>query len=139
MPAKVFIDTNVFVYAFDTADPDKQKQAQRILTENPQAAVSTQVLNEFYTATTRKLATPLSQDDAQAAVELISQRPCVAVDAVLVLRAIRDGRRWQLSHWDALMLAAARQSGCDRVLTEDLADGAIYDGIRIHNPFRVTE
>lgn len=136
MPSRAFIDTNVFVYAFDNADPQKQQRAQQVLREEPGAVVSTQVLNEFYVTTTRKLAAPLSPEDAERAVEHLSRRPCVAVDSTLVLRAISDGRRWQLSHWDALMLAAARQAGCDRILTEDLADGASYPGIRIENPFR---
>jgi predicted nucleic acid-binding protein len=53
--------------------------------------------------------------------------------------AIKVGQRWQLSHWDALMVVAARQAGCDRLLTEDLSGGASYDGLRVKNPFRGTD
>jgi predicted nucleic acid-binding protein len=136
MAGSTFVDTNVFVYAVDTAEPRKQERAQHVLDETPSLVVSTQVLNEFYATITRKLASPLSTEDAAAAVEYIAQHHCVPVDADLVLRAIRDGQRWQLSHWDALMVAAARQAGCDRILTEDLSDGAAYDSLRIENPFK---
>jgi predicted nucleic acid-binding protein len=137
MTGRAFIDTNVFVYSVDTSEPDKQQRAQQILTTTPGPVVSTQVMNEFFTIATRKLSTPLPIDKAAAIVEGMARLSCVPVDAALVLRAIRAGQRWQLSHWDALMVEAARQATCDRLLTEDLADGASYDGIRIENPFRV--
>lgn len=138
MAGRDFIDTNVFIYSVDAADPDKQARAQQVLTSTRGAVVSTQVMNEFYTAATRKLQKPLSPDQATAIVERMARQVCVPVDAGLVLRAIQVGRRWQLSHWDALMVAAAHQAGCDRLLTEDLADGAVYDGVQITNPFRVS-
>ncbi|MGH3681749.1 MAG: PIN domain-containing protein [Natronosporangium sp.] len=136
MAGRSFIDTNVFIYSVDTSEPDKQRRAQQVLRDTPGIVVSTQVLNEFYNISTRKLRPPLPASEAAAAVEGMAGYSCVPVDVDLVLRAIRAGRRWQLSHWDALMVEAARQAGCDRVLTEDLSDGASYDGLRIENPFR---
>jgi len=44
-------------------------------------------------------------------------------------------RTAQLSLWDAMIIEAARQAGCDRVLTEDLSDGQVVSGVRIENPF----
>jgi predicted nucleic acid-binding protein len=120
----------------DAAEPEKQARAQQVLTNTPGVVVSTQVMNEFYNAATRKLPTPLSADEATAIVQRMARQICVPVDADLVLRAIRAGQRWQLSHWDALMVEAARQAVCDRLLTEDLADGAVYDGLQVENPFR---
>lgn len=135
MAGRSFVDTNLFVYAVDTSEPDKQHRAQQVLTSTPDAVVSTQVMNEFYHVATRKLPNPLSAEDATAIVERMARLACVPVDADLVLRAIRAGQRWQLSHWDALMVEAARQAGCDRLLTEDLANEAWYDGLRVENPF----
>lgn len=135
MTGKSFIDTNIFVYSVDAAEPAKQKRAKQVLRDTPGVVVSTQVMNEFYNISTRKLATPLPTDAAADVVGSMTLYTCVPVDADLVLRAIREGQRWQLSHWDALVVAAARQAGCDRVLTEDLSDGAVYDGLRIENPF----
>jgi predicted nucleic acid-binding protein len=96
--------------------------------------VSTQVINEFYVVATRKLKPPVPEHVAAEVAENMALYTCVAVDADLVLRAIRAGRRWQLSHWDALMIEAARQAACDRVLSEDLA-GSTFDGVRVESPF----
>lgn len=136
MSGRAFLDTNIFVYAVDTADPVKQKRALEILTTTSDAAVSTQVMNEFYVVTTRKLATPLPATDAAEMVARMAELVCVAVDADLVRSAIWAGQRWQLSHWDALMVVAAQRAGSDRLLTEDLTAGASYDGLRIENPFQ---
>jgi predicted nucleic acid-binding protein len=136
MSDRAFLDTNIFVYAVDTAEADKQKLAQTVLRTTGDAAVSTQVMNEFFVVATRKLATPLHPDTAAAVIEEMAKLVCVAVDAALVQSAIRAGRRWQLSHWDSLMVEAARQAGCGKLLTEDLTHGAVYDGLRVENPFR---
>jgi len=139
MSDRAFLDTNIFVYAVDNAEADKQKLAQAVLRTTSDAVVSTQVMNEFFVVATRKLATPLHADTAAAVVEEMAKLVCVAVDAPLVQSAIRAGRRWRLSHWDSLMIEAARQAGCGRLLTEDLTHGAIYDGLRIENPFHTKQ
>lgn len=138
MLARTFLDTNIFVYAADTSAPLKQARAKEILLATPDIVVSTQVINEFYVVATRKLKPPVPERVAADTAELMASYVCVPIDAGLVLRAIRAGRRWQLSHWDALMIEAARQAACDRVLSEDLHDGSAFDGIQIENPFVVT-
>jgi predicted nucleic acid-binding protein len=69
MSDRAFLDTNIFVYAVDNADVDKQKLAQTVLRTTTDAAVSTQVMNEFFVVTTRKLTTPLHPDAAAAVIE----------------------------------------------------------------------
>ncbi len=133
MTGRRFLDTNILVYAVDQADLGKHKRAQEILAETSDAVISAQVLNEFYVVLTRKLSTPVSR--ARAMVDELAKLPCVPVDADLVRAAIDAGQRWQLSHWDALVVQAARQARCEVVVTEDLATGAQYDGILIENPF----
>lgn len=113
----------------------KQQTAQAILAREPRLVISAQVLNEFYTVVTRKLAKPLPAPEAEDMVIRLAELPCVPIDVNLVRDAIMAGQRWQLSHWDALVVEAARQAGCIRVLTEDLANGANYQGVRIENPF----
>jgi predicted nucleic acid-binding protein len=136
MSGRAFLDTNIFVYSVDTADQGKQKRALEVLATITDAAVSTQVMNEFFVVATRKLATPLDTDAAAAIVARMEELTCVAVDAELVRSAIQVGQLWQLSHWDALVVAAARRTGCERLLTEDLSAGAVYDGLRVENPFQ---
>ena len=136
MPARTFIDTNVLVHAVDNADPTKQRRAQRILEPaDDELVLSAQVLSEFYTVVTRKLAVPLAPKDAQAMVDALARLPTVAVTAELVRAAIAASQEWQLSYWDALVLRSAESAGCERLLTEDLADRSTYGTIRVENPF----
>ena len=137
MTEPVFVDTNVWVYAVDAADPAKRERALEVVApaRGRDLVVSTQVLTEFYAVVTRKLAVPVPAQDAQAMVAQLSALPVVAVDASLVAAAIAGSREWQVSIWDALILRAAEVAGCRLVLSEDLADGATYGSVVVENPF----
>lgn len=136
MPGRTFLDTNVLVYTVDDADPAKKNIARTLLAETTELVLSAQVLNEFYVTITRKLSPAVAPEQALELVRRLALLPCGAIDEQLVQRAIAAAQRWQLSYWDALVLEAARQAGCARILTEDLTHGAVYDGVRIENPFR---
>lgn len=137
MTGKAFVDTNVFVYAYDSADRKKQDAALRFLASNgPESLVlSSQVLSEFFVVTTRRLAVPMSEVDAADAVRSLSALQCVALTGALVVRAIDVRSRWQTSYWDALIVAAAESAGCTRIISEDLATGATVAGMAIESPF----
>jgi predicted nucleic acid-binding protein len=138
MPARAFLDTNVLVYAVDDSEPAKRDRARDLLSAEDagmRLVLSTQVLSEFYVVATRKLERPLAPDDAADAVRELSKLAVVGADTALVADGIRLSRTAQLSLWDALIVAAAKVAGCERVLTEDLADGAEIDGVRIEDPF----
>ena len=95
-----------------------------------------QVLEEYYVATTSKLRPGLAPDEARADVaDLLAWRP-VSIDGNLVRIAWDLEDRFSLSFWDALIIAAARVSDCRSLLTEDLQEGARYDGVTIVDPFR---
>ena len=130
-----FLDTNVVVYAFDTADPEKQRAAIGVLESGRRLVVSTQVLVETWWVLTRRLEGPLSEDAASEVIDELCRLPVVSTDADLVRRAITTSRRWQLAVWDALIVEAARSSGCERIVTEDLRDGQDFDGVTVANPF----
>jgi len=140
MTEPIFVDTNVWVYAVDTADPAKRKRALEATApaRGRDLVISTQVLTEFYAVVTRKLAVPVSVDDAEAMVRQLSVLPVVAIDGSLVVSAIVGSREWQVSIWDALILRAAEVAGCRRVLSEDLADGTTYGSVAVENPFAAT-
>ena len=131
-----FIDTNVLVYA-DAADaPAKQARATALIAEHLRegsGVISTQVLHEFVNAALRKLALPL--DIVRARVRLYNRFETVNASPPAVLDALDLHALHQLSFWDALILQAARQSGCVELLTEDLQPGAVIGGVRIVNPF----
>lgn len=130
-----FLDTNVLVYAFDGRDERKRSRAIALIGSGPRFVVSAQVLGEFFVTVTRKLATPLSEADAAAAVERLTQLTVVPTDARLVAAAIETSKTHRISYWDALIVEAATVAGCDVLLTEDLAAGATLRGVRIENPF----
>lgn len=138
MSGKTFVDTNVFVYAVDEAEPAKREIAQRVLTsgEYGEFVLSSQILGEFYVTVTRKLTTCVSEAEAAQALDRLGKYPTVSIDATLVKRAVQIGRTAQLSYWDGLVVAAAAHSGCERLLTEDLNDGQEIDSVRVENPFR---
>ena len=137
MTGRAFLDTNILVYAVDEADPAKQDIARALLTKADNVVISAQVLNEFYVTITRRLKPAVAPDAAAKMVRALARLPCVAIDAQLVQLALHAAQRWQLSHWDSLVIEAARQAGCTRVLTEDLAGGANYNGLTIENPFNL--
>lgn len=138
MTARTFIDSNVLVYSVDESPAEKAKHAQAVELLSALAedlVVSTQVLQEFYVVTTRKLKNPLSEDRAAGAVRGLAKLDVVGVDVPLVLAAVDTSRMAQISLWDALIIEAASRAGCDRVLSEDLNAGQIVRGVRIENPF----
>jgi predicted nucleic acid-binding protein len=136
---RTFFDTNVLVYVFDRDSPDRSRKAHGLLREHAASRgllLSTQVLQEFYVTVTRKLATPLPEDTALAALRQLATLPTVQVDSRLVLEAARRSRTLGLSFWDALIVQAAIEGGATRLLSEDLQDGRHIDGVAIQNPFR---
>ncbi|HEV2487885.1 MAG TPA: PIN domain-containing protein [Terracidiphilus sp.] len=140
MTAKAFIDTNVLVYAHDIDAGQKHQIAKKVLiglSEQRAGALSMQVLQEFYVTVTRKIASPLSKDDARAIVEDFSNW-CVLTTPEDIRQAflIEDGAR--IEFWDALIVAAAVRSGATRILSEDLHQGQTIAGIPIENPFLVS-
>ncbi len=137
MTARTFVDTNVWVYAVDAADPAKRERARQVLTPEPnvELVVSSQVLGEFYVTVTRKLARPLGEGEAARMIDELRRLPCVALDADHVAAAIDGSVSWGISYWDALVIEAARSAGCRVVLSEDLADGQTYGDVGVENPF----
>jgi predicted nucleic acid-binding protein len=138
MSGRTFLDTNILVYAVDETEPDKRDIARRLLssTGHGEFVLSTQILSEFYTVVTRKLAEPISEVTAAAVVDQLSLNPIVSIDPTLVKAAIQTSRSSQLSYWDGLIVASAAAGGCERLLTEDLNDGQLIGSVRVENPFR---
>ncbi len=137
MSARSFFDTNVLVYADDKAAPAKQRRAVDLVAEHRRAGtgvVSLQVLQEYFVTVTRKL--HLDAGIARRKVELLAEFDVAAPDVTDVLAAIDLHRLHGFSFWDALVLRAAKQSGCSVLLSEDFQDARAVDGVRVVNPFR---
>ena len=139
MADRTFLDTNVLVYLFDADAPGKQTRAREILREDgggSYLALSTQVLQEFYVTATRKLAVPLPPETAHEAVKRFAQLHVVHIDTQMIFDAIALSQDHTVSLWDSLILRAAVDSGCQRLLTENLHDGWNLHGLRVENPFK---
>ena len=134
--ARVFFDTNILVYTLDADAMEKRERARAVLRERSRSDelfISTQVLQEFYVAATRKLGLePLVAKETMAAFERIN---IVVVTRPLIDEAIDISILHRLSFWDSLIVAAAIDSRCESLLTEDLSDGQSIRGLRIVNPF----
>jgi len=129
-----FFDTNIFLYSRDKRDPLKQAIATQTLLAAEKLVISTQVLQEFYSAATRKLR--MDPTDAAAATEaLCNLETVVTVGRIEILRAIRVERQHRISFWDALIVSAAETAGATILFTEDLTHGQRFGSIQIVNPF----
>lgn len=134
----VFVDTNVLVYARDASEPVKQPKAAAWLEQLWRARtgrLSFQVLQEFYVTVTRKLDPGLTPNEARAEVRNFLAWQPVAVDGEMIEAAWLLEDRHSVSFWDALILAAAKSAGCERLLSQDLSDGSVYNGVEVVNPF----
>jgi predicted nucleic acid-binding protein len=135
--SRFFVDTNLLLYAFDSRDVTKQQAAIRwrdALWEKMVGRVSWQVLNEFYANAVGKVKIPLPV--ARAVVESYAEwQP-----AEFTVNGVRRAWYWMdhasLSYWDALIVAAAEQSACQWLLSEDFQTGRQFGTVLVVNPFQ---
>jgi predicted nucleic acid-binding protein len=136
---RIFIDTNVLAYRFDDGEADKQAAARRRLREERDSGVelvvSTQVLQELYVCLTGGKKPIASPEIAEAAVHEAATFTVVQIDPPLVAEAIRESRKSKISFWDALIIRAALEGGCSRLLSEDLNDGQAFGSLVVESPF----
>lgn len=138
MTATIFVDTNVFIYAIDQGDLKKQQQAQlwrAELWKSRRGRISFQVLHEFYVKVTQKW--PAARESARAEVrDLLAWAP-VTINESVVEQGWKIQDRYQLSFWDAMIVAAAKSASCRYLLTEDLQADQELSGIRVVHPFEL--
>ena len=139
---RVFVDAHVLVYAFDSSAGRKQHVARQLLErlwESSTGCISIQVLQEFFVTVTRKVAKPLPLEDATARVREFTTWKVFTPSADDVLAAIGLHAQARIGFWDAMIVLAAAESGCDVLWTEDLSDGQLLRGVRIRDPFANSE
>ena len=136
MSERLFLDTNVLLYADDLDAGPKRMTARAILREAltlRTGVVSTQVLQEYFVVATRKLGVTAAV--ARRKVELLATIDVVRIEVSHIVAAIDLTRLHSLSFWDALIIRCAATVGCTRLLTEDLQHGQVINDVRIENPF----
>ena len=138
--AGALVDTNVLIYSFDRSQPAKQERATQLLeglAAHGDGALSTQVLGEFYSISTRKLIPPLPPVSALAVVDgFLRTWRIFDVTAAVIREAVRGVREHQLSYLDAQIWAVARLNSIPVVLSEDFSHNRTIGGVRFLNPFR---
>jgi predicted nucleic acid-binding protein len=134
-----FLDTNVFVYSFDSSAPAKRKRARSLVRESLESGegcVSAQVANEFANLALRKFQVPLTSDECRAYFDTVLVPLChVGWSPDLLRRALELHGRARISWYDALIVAAALEGGCETLYSEDLQDGRQFGEVTVQNPF----
>ncbi len=137
MSARIFVDTNVLIYAHDVDARAKHEVAKNVLRElwsQRSGALSMQVLQEFYVNVTRKIGSPLPKDMARLVVNSYAIW-CIETTPAEITTAFRIEDESRIGFWDALIVASAVKCGAVRILSENLNARQVIAGIRIENPF----
>jgi predicted nucleic acid-binding protein len=134
-----FLDTNVFVYTFDRMAPDKQRVArewvrQALLTQR--GLTGAQVIQEFMNVALGKFETPMGVTEAREYLNAVLRPLCQhfpampSFDRALLIRE-ETGFAWH----DSLIVAAAIETKCSWLISEDLQHNRKIGPLTIHNPF----
>jgi predicted nucleic acid-binding protein len=135
---RIFVDTNILVYAYDISAGTKHDIARGLISgiwDAQNGVLSTQVVQELYVSVTKKIPKPLDLQKAKEIVRDLLQWEVIVNDGVSVLDAIEIQAKYRYSFWDALIITAALKGGADILMSEDLADGQDIEGLIIRNPF----
>jgi len=136
MKDKIFIDSNIFLYAFNDDDIDKQKLAsQTIMSENNNYYISLQVINEVSSNMLRKLKFTNIEikdfiNDSYHRYNVLD----ITQDIFLLACNIRD--QYNISYYDSLIVSSAINSKCDILYSEDMQHNQIIEDLTIVNPFK---
>jgi Predicted nucleic-acid-binding protein, contains PIN domain len=136
---KIFLDTNILVYAYDISSGSKHDVARNIVTDlwnSRNGVLSIQVLQEFFVNVTKKIPNPLDIKTAGDIIRDFLLWEIIDNDGELMLAAIDIQSRHRYSFWDSLIIAAAVKIEASVLLTEDLKNGQIIEDVIIKNPFK---
>lgn len=137
MAHKVFVDTNILIYAHDRsagAKRERARQAMANLWESGNGVLSTQVLQELCTNLRKKVTPPLPFKEIRTLIQDYLSWEIVVNDANSVIGALEFEQRHQISFWDALILQAAESSGAKVLYSEDFSNNRMYGEVRVLNP-----
>ena len=135
---KVFLDTNIIIYAYDASAGAKHEIAQALLVDlwhSGRGVLSTQVLQEFFVNVIQKIPRPIDLIPAKNIVQDFLKWKVIVNDGYSVLEAIDICHKYGFSFWDSLIIEAAVRGDAEILLSEDLSDGQLIEGVTIKNPF----
>ena len=131
-----FVDTNILIYAVDRAgEIPRKRQIAREIILLPRLHLSVQVLNEFISVARNPKKLGLSRDHEARWLREWFEFRIAAITFLTFQKALELHLSYQLSHWDSLIIASARENACSIVYSEDMNHGQNYDGVQVINPF----
>lgn len=139
MSDKFFVDTNILIYAHDTAAGTKHERARALVEDlwrNRSGVLSTQVLQELCVNLRRKAGRPLTTKATRELVSDYLSWQVVVNSGESIMEALDLEERHRISFWDALVIHAAQAAGAEILYSEDLSDGQTYGSVRAVNPFK---
>lgn len=138
MTVRCFVDASVLLQVRDARDPLKQARAAEWLDrlwQQRSGRTSVQVLAEFYVMATRGLSARVPEDLAWDDVTRYLSWSPQQTDEALLRRAREVERRYKLAWWDATVVAAALMQDCLILLSDELADGAVFGALAVRSPY----
>ena len=141
MSARFFLDTNIFIYSFDSSAPAKQQTARKLIMEALRSnlgVISYQVIQEFLSVASRKFKKPLITPDLLIYFDEVLSPLCDIYPSLDFYRfALEVKDQTGFSFYDSLIIASAIRTGCKKIYTEDMQDGREVMGVKIINPFKI--
>ena len=139
MSDRYFLDTNIFVYSFDSTATAKARKAQELIANalaTGKGVVSYQVVQEFLNVALRRFSVPMNVADAERYLASVF-RPLLSVQssAALFAQALLIFGHGKFSWYDSLIITSAIQANCDVLYSEDMQRGQKIGSLRIVNPF----
>jgi predicted nucleic acid-binding protein len=135
---RIFIDTNILIYAYDATAGEKHASASNLLIDlwnSRLGVVSTQVLQEFFVNVVQKIPKPIDKRIAKEIVKDLLKWHVVVINGNSILDAIDISSRYRYSFWDAMIIESAIRGNARILMTEDLQNGQKIGGVTIKNPF----
>ena len=139
---KVFVDTNILIYAYDISAGIRHETAKKLLARlwnSGQGVISTQVLQEFYVTATRKLPKVMDPLVAKEIVTDLLEWELATIEGPMILEAMELSQKHSFSFWDSLIIVAAQKADCTLLLSEDLSSGRTIGKLKIKNPFETAD
>lgn len=138
MSDKFFLDTNIFVYSFESPEQEKRIISEKLIKKaiGGDGCISFQVIQEFLNVATRKFAIPLKPEDSKLYIQKVLY-PIIEVfpSKELYFSGLEIQQRWKYSFYDSLILAAALEAKCTILYSEDLQHNQKIEGLTIINPY----
>jgi predicted nucleic acid-binding protein len=138
MSDKFFLDTNIFVYSFESPEQEKRIISEKLIKKaiGGDGCISFQVVQEFLNVATRKFAIPLKPEDSKLYIQKVLY-PIIEVfpSKELYFSGLEIQQRWKYSFYDSLILAAALVAKCNILYSEDLQHNQRVEGLTIINPY----